>query len=537
MTFSKRFATTGCAAALAFATMLPAVAFTADADLPWREAARTWTAKLGERPSGGPWLLGEVVIYLGYSGKLTALSAETGDRVWAIDLWPVKKPGVIAPAPTYEAGVLYLNAIDQGNRAGRSIAVEPTRGKVLWAWETESAPIGPALVAGDAVLVTTETGWTAINRATGKELWRIRSTGDHALPPERTDTIALLPDYGGALRAVDTSTGRVRWQFLGTSESFPQRDAFVIAASRAAQTEAARQFFATSPARSTYQLGLQMCVVLMRGFTKEQVLTENPLFEPGVGEALWAAARQSLCPEGTSADQLAALAKADEGSAREGVNSSPTVHHDKVFIRSSDRSVTDFSRLTDAAYVLDLRTGAVLFRTPIGPGGSPAGDDDTAYFLAVTNKRTELHAHDISKGGELWVVDLSKQHVSNRARLVISDAFIYAQDVKIDRKTGAIESRVPYNVERQTTLGGPGEAVEPGCTNIGHYPEKPFVSRFDLAKGKILWAFSLKDIKNPAFRVACGEDSAFFYDDWDAFQYPVFGVRLKSKPSKSASGR
>ena len=172
-------------------------------------------------------------------------------------------------------------------------------------------------------------------------------------------------------------------------------------------------------------------------------------------------------------DELMAPAKAADLPSREGMASAPTVHHQRVFVRTRNDDMPP----TGAVYVLDLDSGAVLFRGASTYGGSPAGDDETVYFMAVTEKHARLHAIELSTGKPLWVVDLSAKHVKEQARPMLSKNFIYAEKLKIDRKTGAIEGAVPIDLGSPHQFESPSEAGEPICFPIFPAAPKPQPAR------------------------------------------------------------
>ena len=498
--------------AFVLATGAPFLMAASDAELPWRDAVSTWKASIGERPSSGPWLAGDSVVYFGYSGKLVSLSASGGETRWEAKL---EGPHMSPPALLGGIIVVGVNSRTLLGNGGRLVALDTRTGAERWTIGTRTRPIYPATPAGDVVIATSEREWVAVDRETGKEAWRLRTESGALEPTVAGDTV-LLPESRAALHAVDARSGKEKWRFLRSLDSFARGDDFAREAAAATSSVEARRFFSVAPSRDVYRFGLGACEALAKGGTDEEIRRDlRQFFGEATAVALLGAARKSLCPDGTTLDQLKSLARAAEPGESEGLSSAASVHGDSVFFatRSDDGS--------GAVHGLLLDSGAEIFRVPARRAGAPVSDGKAVYFVSNGERnRAELHAVDMATRQSLWDVDLSPHVVGTRSRLVLAGGYLYIRALRIDTRSGAVETGMPVD------LDGPQGGLD--CFRVSR-PGVPrsFIAKFDLATSTAAWAFRGETVRNPSLAVACGDNRVFFYDDWG--DYPLYGVRLKER--------
>ncbi len=139
-----------------------------------------------------------------YAGRLHALSADTGEALWAYET-----RGPILHSPCYAEGVVYV-----GSAGGDVAAVDATDGTREWAFEGVAGGFAASpTVAGDTVLIGGRDGvFYGLNRTTGKERWRLQTGG----PIRNTaavagDRVVFVSDDMHAY-AVDLRRGDPAWR-------------------------------------------------------------------------------------------------------------------------------------------------------------------------------------------------------------------------------------------------------------------------------------------------------------------------------------
>lgn len=163
---------------------------------------------------------------MGMEGKkeiVHCLDALTGRELWKHD-WPSSfKPqfyeGGSSGTPTVADGTVYVLGL-----TGEVRALEASSGRLLWqkniAEELDLKAgtwgfVGAPLVLGDTLVLNAGTHGTALDRRTGKILWKSgpEPTGySTPLPASPGGTEAVLLMGKEALHAVDPRTGRLLWE-------------------------------------------------------------------------------------------------------------------------------------------------------------------------------------------------------------------------------------------------------------------------------------------------------------------------------------
>ena len=492
-----------------------------------RIAKTLWKVALGARPlSGGPWLADSLVIHHTMTmtnppgGRLIALAARTGAMVWEAK---TDAPNISPPA--IAEGVLFIGDQRRGllSASGRLLALQLATGKIVWEFPTSAIEISEPLVRGRAVYVRSGRDWYAIDRSTGKELWHVRADSSSAYPPVLSGSTVLLGEIGGRLVAVDAQSGRAKWQFA-PSEGFPEGEQFQREAARAARTRQGQELFKVTGPRELYPFGIHICEAILQGQTQSEIVASFAAsLEQDAAAALFVAARKTVCPPGTTREQVSAAARrAQLSTGKETLQSLPSVFGDKVFFRAA-RTGADAGSI----YAVETESGRVLMRWPtrFGIGGTPVADDKAIYFMDMR----DLIAVAIPGRERLWSLDLQNENVGADAPLLSVGNQLYVAGVrllKIDRTTGTIEWRM--SLEGISGILRPGKNQQDGhiCAplfeQIGRNSNQ--VYNVNLAAGNVAWAVRLSDFGQNT-PIACDDRMLFYYHD-DRGSYPAYGVEL-----------
>jgi outer membrane protein assembly factor BamB len=159
--------------------------------------------------------------------RVYALDQATGSQIWSTDIGPdwkytgivlgvsVSGDTVYAAAQQYEAPNGYI-------ATGWIVAMDRNDGRELWRYrsgngsELRSVSSAPT-VAGRYLLASDLHGssWFAVDRFTGKEVWRIESAPGYVGPvqaPIVVGDVAYLASNDTYVYAADVATGRIRWK-------------------------------------------------------------------------------------------------------------------------------------------------------------------------------------------------------------------------------------------------------------------------------------------------------------------------------------
>jgi outer membrane protein assembly factor BamB len=164
-------------------------------------------------------------VYWGNGKEFAALSAETGQVRWRMEL-----PGILSP--TIANGILYVVGGDT------VFAADAETGRERWRLRVEEpskafVSAGPVVSSGRVYIgASTRTGTAvmALDAATGQEQWKIRE-GDSSKELEGFVATIMAdqgivyfgvsePAGGASFRAVDAGTGRERWRRSGLHDNF-----------------------------------------------------------------------------------------------------------------------------------------------------------------------------------------------------------------------------------------------------------------------------------------------------------------------------
>lgn len=268
--------------------------------------------------------------------------------------WRFATRGGVTASPTVAGGVVYVGGGD-----GLVRALDLETGALLWSFQASGPVDATAAVAGGRVFVGDRTGsYYALDASDGEVLWTV-ATGP-AIPfpwghesgqvytssPTVTDGTVLFGGLDGALRAVDATTGRVRWsRDLGARiPGSPATDGAVVVVGDAAGR--------------VHALGL------------------------GDGAERW-----------TFETTGAGLSSADFGFDRTTVQSSPAIRDGRVYVGARDGFL----------YAVDLSTGTLVWRFDHDVSWvntSPAVADGVVY--AGSSDGAFVQAVDGATGSEVW---------------------------------------------------------------------------------------------------------------------------------------
>lgn len=168
-------------------------------------------------------------VYLAEAGPIVALDAATGALRWAVNRPPES-------STSYAYSAVDDRALYVGARDHRVVAYGVEDGRELWQtdvaapdWLGYSARVTGIALAGDTLYAAVDRWLTpngydkaavvvALDRATGRELWRYQSAGTKsnaiAAPVVAGRLLVVSDYYGGSFFAVDRFTGKEVWRVL-----------------------------------------------------------------------------------------------------------------------------------------------------------------------------------------------------------------------------------------------------------------------------------------------------------------------------------
>ena len=465
-----------------------------------------WMSGLGERASGGPWLLDDKVLYHTYGGRLIALSAQNGAR-----LWEARTDGPQISTPVLDQGLLYFGT------AKDVFALRLSNGQKVWQYPKSIASSGELVVDGRAVYVNSARNFHAIDRSTGKELWRLRADGAGTYTPVMAGSTVLVGNVEGRLIAVEAQSGRVKWESSVAAGS-AIGDEFLREAGRAARTREARDMFEGMGPRDLVPFAKGVCDSLLQGQTESDVVANLAEFwGPDVAAAIATAARKILCPAGTTREQMAVVARNLESpKGNETLASLPSIHGDSVVFRTKADLDSGSIRL------VELESGRIVMHWPThtGGGSAPVIDDAAVYFT----DRGELVAR-AKDGAKLWLLDLQYEGGGYDAPLVLIGKHLYvlgrSSILEIDRTAGTIIRRIP--ITASTELVGNLLRGEPRLCALG----LEFAFMEEMSSSEAGWVVPLTEIRGSGRTLACTNHMLFYYVDGG--DYPAYGVEVLSR--------
>lgn len=196
-----------------------------------------YTDSQGNGPRSTPTVENGIVYALGAQGKLAALRAESGEKVWALDLETAVKAKIprwgVSTSPLVEGDLLIF---DGGGAQGASVvAVDKGSGRTVWTSQDDkpgySSPLAVTVGGVRQVVVLSGTQVVAVAPADGTLLWRqawktdwdVNAAMPVLVPPNKI-FLSSGYDTGSALlqlgRTTDGFTVETVWESRGMKNQF-----------------------------------------------------------------------------------------------------------------------------------------------------------------------------------------------------------------------------------------------------------------------------------------------------------------------------
>ncbi len=180
---------------------------------------RIWRTKpTGELLEFPPSLARGRLFVVENNGRVIALSARTGRRLWKRDLG-----ALAASTPTYDKGRLYVTILCQkkcttaiGNAEsdgrGRIAALSARTGKVLWQRDLPSRAESTPVVVRDRLYFGSEDGTVyGLRTRNGKTDWTYQAADDVKASLAYKDGRLYFGDYSGSVNALRARDGKLVW--------------------------------------------------------------------------------------------------------------------------------------------------------------------------------------------------------------------------------------------------------------------------------------------------------------------------------------
>ena len=188
-------------------------------DLNSEQLKRQWSSDIGDGSTdelpltAQPVLVDGLIFALDTDSRLSAFSAENGDRVWSTDVSnPDEDDPVIGGGISYAAGILYIT-----NGFAEVLAVRPPSGEILWR-KTTPAPsrAAPTIMDGRLFVPTIDNRLLALNASNGNTLWEYQGISESAglvgaASPAANRDIVVPVFSSGDIVALRVENGSVAW--------------------------------------------------------------------------------------------------------------------------------------------------------------------------------------------------------------------------------------------------------------------------------------------------------------------------------------
>lgn len=319
---------------------------------------RKWQTRVGDWVISSPAVVngmvyvGSFVDRPGRHGRITALRAEDGKEIWAVEF-----PHAIVSSPALlEGRVLYAGCQNS------LVAMDARTGQRLWEFTTVGEVVCGAAAWRRAVFFGSCDGRLyAIHPQSGQQMWAFRSRGEIFSSPAYWNGTVYVGSSDHRLYAVNATTGRLVWEFT-TAGEIPAAPAF-----------AEDRVYVGSADHRVY------CVDAPTGQRLWEYQTENEVHSsPAVREdALYIGSRDNFvyALEARSGRLLWRFATGD------WVHCSPLVSANFVYCGSHDKKL----------YAIEAETGVLLWEyetagevqsSPAASGGSLFVGSNDGYVYA-----------------------------------------------------------------------------------------------------------------------------------------------------------
>jgi len=145
-----------------------------------------------------------------YDNSLYALEARTGQLKWSF-----KSGGWITASPVVVEGVVYAGSWD-----GFVYALKAGTGEQIWRHRTVGEVSEPLKVLGGFVYLVSDDQAFALNATSGELVWSQALDGHASFSPLLDGPVAYVGSLTGLLYALNASTGDVLWQHSASNESY-----------------------------------------------------------------------------------------------------------------------------------------------------------------------------------------------------------------------------------------------------------------------------------------------------------------------------
>ena len=290
---------------------------------------------------------------------LYALERASGKLVWKFD----------ARGPVHASPAVANGLVIAATLGGRIFAVSEATGALRWSVTTGAtmpqniAPAGAwdfyassPVVTGQTIVIGSGDGHVyALDLATGRERWRVKTGGRVRATPSVHDGVAVVGSFDGRVYAIDVATGKTRWVYKTVGDSLDLK----------------QQGYDRRAIQSTAAIvdGLVFFGSRDDGFYAIDFATGQPKWRSSHGTS-W-------------------------------VVGSPAVRDGRAYVGSSDAHFI---------HAVDVPTGREMWRTPIGSNvlSSPvlAGDLLVVGTASTGAGRGELLALQASTGAIRWRLPL-----------------------------------------------------------------------------------------------------------------------------------
>lgn len=180
---------------------------------------KIWSSKIGKGSTSTlplnaqPIAADGFVFTLDTRAKLSAFEADTGKKVWTIDVSSEDED-----EPVITGGIAYAHStIFVTNGYDEALAISPNNGEVLWR-KTLPSPsrAAPSILSGQVYVSTIDNRLVALNASDGSSLWEYTGMGETAgllgaASPAINQDIVLAVFSSGEITALRVENGSVAW--------------------------------------------------------------------------------------------------------------------------------------------------------------------------------------------------------------------------------------------------------------------------------------------------------------------------------------
>lgn len=308
-------------------------------------------------------------------GRTAARTSDASDldhgiprrRTWQMRI------GIMEFPPAYCDGVLYVNS-----QRGFTYAIRAFDKRLLWKQKTAEVYDSTPAVSGQRIFVGSYTppAVQALDRRTGRRLWRLNAGGPVESSPVVVGGLVYATSKDRRVYAIDERTGRVRWAFRTGGEV---KDSPSVVGGRVYVGNYAAQVFALDA--KTGRVHWQKSY---GGVLGDRIYSSVPI----VGRTAYFATVRGNIYAVDSRDGSTRWQASIPGY----VYSTPAISKGRLFLGNYPGSI----------YAFDARTGRRLWRTGLNGSisGSPTVIGDVVYVSTLSGSRT--YGLSVRNGRILW---------------------------------------------------------------------------------------------------------------------------------------